>query len=79
MANNAATITINEHVKIVSNFASGVRDLLNEGLCMCKLDNVRVLRVLAIAHDQYGAPMLVLPYMVNGDLHTYITQHKNVI
>jgi hypothetical protein len=55
----------------------GVREFLNEGLRMRNFSHDRVMTLIGISFDHY-APLIVTPYMYNGDLHKYLTNASNV-
>lgn len=48
------------------------RKFYEEALLMKDFDHVHILRLIGIAQDDDGLPLVVLPFMQNGDLLTYI-------
>ena len=57
--------------------ASEARQFLEEALRMQEFNHVNVLRLIGIAFDVEGLPLVVLPFMKHGDLLSYIrNEHK---
>lgn len=54
------------------------RKFYEEALLMRDFDHVHILRLIGIAQDDDGLPLVVLPFMQNGDLLTYIRCGDNV-
>ncbi|XP_013413099.1 hepatocyte growth factor receptor [Lingula anatina] len=53
-------------------------EFLREGALMTSFRHDHVLTILGICFEVDGNPMIILPYMANGDLKTYIENPKNV-
>ena len=56
---------------------SNVVKFLEEGLLMKTFDHPNVLGLLGLTFDNDGNPLVVLPFMANGDLKTFL-QKKQV-
>jgi serine/threonine protein kinase len=57
---------------------SGVRDFFNEGLRMRHFDHPRVLNLIGISINAQYSPLIITPYMHNGDLLTYLRKSSSV-
>ena len=57
---------------------TGVRDFLHEGLRMQHFSHPRVMQLTGISFDEHFAPMIITPYMHNGDLLKYLREPSNV-
>jgi serine/threonine protein kinase len=55
---------------------NGVRDFYKEALRMRHFFHPRVLRLLGISIDAQYSPLIITPYMKNGDLLTYLKKLK---
>ena len=54
-----------------------LKSLLHESVLMKNFDNHNVLSILGVGfHADSKLPFLVLPYMVNGDLKTYLQSKR---
>jgi len=51
---------------------------LREAILMKDFHHVHVLGVIGVSFDSDGSPMVILPYMANGDLRQYITSAQLV-
>jgi len=51
---------------------------LREAILMKDFHHVHVLGVIGVSFDSDGSPMVILPYMANGDLRQYITRAQLV-
>ncbi|XP_038067021.1 plexin-B1-like [Patiria miniata] len=51
---------------------------LEEGLIMKTFDHVNVLGLLGLTFDAVKNPLVVIPFMANGDLKTYLVKKKQV-
>jgi len=51
---------------------------LREAILMKDFHHVHVLGVIGVSFDGDGSPMVILPYMANGDLRQYITSAQLV-
>jgi len=45
---------------------------LREAVIMKDFEHVNVLRIVGVSFEADGSPMVILPYMANGDLRHYI-------
>ena len=61
------------------NSLEGLKSILNESVLMKKFDHPNVLTIYGICleseHDS-GLPCIVLPFMVNGDLKSYLKNNR---
>ena len=53
-----------------------VRDLLTECSRMCKFDHPNVLKLSGVCLDGGPAPYIIMPYMENGSLNTYLKNQR---
>ncbi|GAB6019052.1 macrophage stimulating 1 receptor (c-met-tyrosine kinase), variant 2 [Chamberlinius hualienensis] len=53
--------------------------LLREVFCMKDLDHVNILTVIAVSINSKGYPMVITPFMANGDLHSYISHENHLV
>jgi len=51
---------------------------LREAILMKDFHHVHVLGVIGVSFDSDASPMVILPYMANGDLRQYITSAQLV-
>jgi len=51
---------------------------LREAILMKDFHHVHVLGVIGVSFDSDGSPMVILPYMANGDLRQYVTSAQLV-
>jgi len=51
---------------------------LREAILMKDFHHAHVLGVIGVSFDSDGSPMVILPYMANGDLRQYITSTQLV-
>jgi len=51
---------------------------LREAILMKDFEHVHVLGVIGVSFDTDSSPMVILPYMANGDLRQYITSAQLV-
>lgn len=58
--------------------ADDVNSFLNEALIMKDFDHPNVLTLIGITMDKGEFPMVILPFMHNGALLTYIRDENNV-
>lgn len=65
------------HVYYIDNSASYVelKGFLEESVVMCGFDHPHVLGLIGICLDPSNSPHLLLPFMENGDLYSYL-KHK---
>lgn len=57
---------------------NGKQEFLDEGLIMAKFKHPNVLPLIGIGFDGNKAPLIVTPYMANGDLRTWLRIETNV-
>ncbi|XP_070544682.1 uncharacterized protein [Ptychodera flava] len=67
-------------VKVLQKYSpsqSDINDFLLEGTIMKDFQHHNVLTLIGIYIDIHGSPYIIIPYMANGDLRTYIlnTEH----
>jgi len=55
-----------------------IKSFLQEGLMMKDFKHHHVLTLIGVCFEDEGSPMVVLPYMQNGDLLSYIRDEKNM-
>ncbi len=73
-------IKIFEFHILVSSFSEhGIKSFLDEGLIMKEFNHPNVLKLRGICFDENDLPMILLPYMANGDLLSYIRDTKNLL
>ena len=54
-----------------------LKSILRESILMKEFDHPNVLNVLGVGFDSdNGLPFIVLPFMVNGDLKTYLISKR---
>ena len=58
--------------------AGNVVKFLKEGLIMKNFDHPNVLGLLGLTFDPEGQPLIVLPFMANGDLKSYLVKQRQV-
>ena len=51
---------------------------MKEAFIMTCFDHKHVMALLGVCYDEHGMPMLVLPLMAKGDLHSYIKDTQKV-
>ena len=51
-----------------------IEAFLREGMIMHEFSHEHILTLIGVAIGSNGLPMIVLPYMPNGNLKTYITK-----
>ena len=51
---------------------------LEEGVVMKKFDHPHVLRLLGVGVGDKDEPMVIIPYMSNGDLRSYVRNKEKV-
>ena len=72
-----------EYKMPLSNVGVNTRDFIFEALRMKCLSHQNVLALIGICwspnpeHEQYYRPLIVLPYMVLGDLRTYLRKEQS--
>ena len=54
-----------------------LQDMISESLKMKELHHPNVVNLLGVCLDAGPSPYIVLPYMANGDLLSYLRQHKD--
>ncbi len=53
-----------------------LKGLLEESVIMCGFDHPHVLGLIGISLDPSNSPHLLLPFMENGDLRTYLKNRR---
>ena len=56
---------------------SEVNNLLKESIKMKEMSHPNVMNLLGVCLDAGPGPYLVLPYMANGDLLSYLRKNRN--
>ncbi|XP_061137790.1 tyrosine-protein kinase receptor UFO [Syngnathus typhle] len=64
-------------MKIAICTRSEMEDFLREAICMKEFDHANVMRLLGVClqtveSEGFPSPVVILPYMKHGDLHTYL-------
>ncbi len=54
-----------------------VKDLLKECVKMHKFEHPNVLKLSGVCLDGGPAPYIIMPFMANGSLLTYLKNHRN--
>ena len=55
-----------------------MESFLKEGVMMKNFDHPHVLRLLGVSMNEGDFPMVILPYMANGDLRSYVKDKSRV-
>lgn len=55
-----------------------VEAFLKEGVIMKNFNHPHVLKLLGVCVNSQENPMVILPYMANGDLRSYVKDKKKV-
>ena len=56
-----------------------INDFVEESIVMLGFDHPNVLKLLGVCFDtEDGLPLIVLPFMANGDLKSYLTSKRSV-
>lgn len=58
--------------------SSQVEQFLEEGMLMVNLKHVNILSLIGVAYEKGSFPMVVVPFMANGDLKTFIQRDDMV-
>ena len=64
---------------IYTDYNENLQSFLNECVLMKKLNHPNVLPILGIcleSNDETGLPFMLLPFMVNGDLRSYLKKKR---
>ena len=56
-----------------------IESFLREGLIMKDFNHVHVLSLLGVSVDPMGIPLIVLPFMANGNLKKYLMNPSVVV
>ena len=63
------------HVGFIS--VENIKSILHESILMKDFDHPNVLNVLGVGFNtDSGLPFVILPFMVNGDLKTYLKRKR---
>lgn len=54
-----------------------IRLFIDEALVMKDFNHPHVLHLIGVTFGSDGSPIVVLPYMANGDLNTYLRDDRN--
>ena len=57
---------------------NNIRDFIEESALMHSFDHPHVLGLIGISLDDNGSPYLVLPFMENGDLRTFLKNKREI-
>ncbi len=55
-----------------------IRDFIEESALMHSFDHPNVLGLIGISLDKNSSPYIILPYMENGDLRTFLKNKREV-
>ena len=56
-----------------------VSDLIKESVLMKEFNHPNVMRLLGVCVNAGPAPYIVLPYMINGDLLSYLKNNRDTL
>ena len=56
-----------------------IRDMLKECSRMSKFDHINVLTLKGVCLDGGPAPYIIMPYMANGSLLTYLKKNRKTL
>ncbi len=56
-----------------------IRDFVEESALMYSFDHPHVLGLIGISLDENCSPYIILPYMENGDLRTFLKNKREVV
>ena len=57
---------------------NGKHEFLREGLAIANFTHPNVLPLIGSGFDNNKAPLIVMPYIANGDLRTWLRKETNV-
>ncbi|CAM6031887.1 unnamed protein product, partial [Sphagnum compactum] len=73
----------NEHeevaIKTLRSYTQDIESFLQEGLLMKKFEHCNVLKLRGICFDEDNFPLVLLPFMSEGDLLSYIRNTENIL
>jgi len=55
-----------------------IRDFIEESALMYSFDHPHVLGLIGISLDENRSPYIIIPYMDNGDLRTFLKNKREV-
>ena len=56
--------------------ASDLNSLIQESLNMSKFHHPNVMKLIGVCIDMGESPYIVMPYMTNGSLQSYLKKHR---
>ena len=56
--------------------ASDLNSLIQESLKMSKFHHPNVMKLIGVCIDMGESPYIVMPYMTNGSLQSYLKKHR---
>ena len=56
--------------------ASDLNSLIQESLKMSKFHHPNVMKLIGVCIDMGESPYVVMPYMTNGSLQSYLKKHR---
>ena len=56
--------------------ASDLNSLIQESLKMSKFHHPNVIKLIGVCIDMGESPYIVMPYMTNGSLQSYLKKHR---
>ena len=56
--------------------ASDLNSLIQESLKMSKFHHPNVMKLIGVCIDMGETPYIVMPYMTNGSLQSYLKKHR---
>ena len=81
MTTNITVIEFSAHWNCVALFVgmyslSDIENLIEESLKMSKFHHPHVMKLIGVCIDMGESPYIVMPYMTNGSLQSYLKKHR---